>query len=303
MQRLYIVGGLWLLLGGCAHTRMTASSPLRYQGDTATDAGGRLLLLGIHPRRDLEQPPFASWFDTGYTTYSVDSAAVSLLRPLLAGRTFEIFMGTWCPDSRREVPRMFKVLDACKVPYDHIRLVMVDYRDSAYKQSPGHEERSREIIHVPDLIVLEGSGEQGRIVESPVASLEKDLLSIAGGANYTPNYPAVWWLSTRLRSYAEEMRDEEFITLADSIRARTSSENELATYSKVLFQRGDTSSAVLVSRLNTVVFPQSALAYTYLGRTYGWMQDPVNARLAYQKALKLDPNAKQAKAWLDTHPG
>ena len=56
---------------------------------------------------------------------------------------------------------------------------MLSNQDSVYKQSPAHEERGLEIHRVPDLDSIEKGREIGRIVESPVLSLERDLLAIA----------------------------------------------------------------------------------------------------------------------------
>lgn len=303
MQRLYCFSSLLLLLTSCAHTRSMTSSNPHFHGDTDT-AGGKLILLGQHPRTDLEQPPFASWFDTDYAAYQPDSVTIARLGPALKGRTFEIFMGTWCGDSRREVPRMFKILDACHVPAEHIRLVMVDYRDRRYKQSPRHEEQGKDIIHVPDLLVLDGSTdkEQGRIVESPVVSLEKDLLSIAAGEPYQPQYRAAYWLSGVLKTYPGDWLDANFDKITDTLRTKTTHDSELFPLSYILFLHGDTTHALLVCRLNIGAFPTSAWAYTSIGKLYDWMQDPANARQAYRKALELDPKAKQAKEWLDAHP-
>jgi thiol-disulfide isomerase/thioredoxin len=301
MQRIYYFGSLLLLLTSCAHTRSITASTAHYHGDTDT-AGGKLILLGQHPRMDLEQPPFAAWFDTDYAAYRPDSNAIARLTPLLRGRTFEIFMGTWCGDSRREVPRMFKILDACHVPADHIRLVMVDYRDRKYKQSPQHEEQGKDIIHVPDLLVLDNAQEMGRIVESPVVSLEKDLVSIAAGEPYRPQYGAAYWLSGVLKSYPEYRLEADFERITDTLRTKTSHDTELYPLSYILLLHGDTAHALLVGRLNAAAFPTSAWAYTTMGKLYDWIQDIPGARLAYQKAVALDPKAKQAKEWLDAHP-
>lgn len=173
MRSLYLFGSLLLLLISCAHTRV-AQKPA--------------MLLGQHPREDLQKPPFSTWFNNNYADFTINKDSIQILSPLLSGLSFEIFMGTWCPDSRREVPRMLKILDACHVPADSIRIIMVDYREGAYKQSPGHEEKGKDIRHVPDLLVLDHGLEKGRIVESPVVSLENDLLAITTGEAYKPHY-------------------------------------------------------------------------------------------------------------------
>lgn len=119
------------------------------------DKNGNLLLLGKSTRERLQQAPYDSWFNTTYNDYLIDSATANQLKSMLKGKRFQIFMGTWCGDSRREVPRIYKLLDYCGIPASQIELINVDYHDSAYKQSPTHEERGLQIHRVPDLLVYE----------------------------------------------------------------------------------------------------------------------------------------------------
>jgi hypothetical protein len=138
----------------------------------------------------LLQSPYKEWFNKNYDSYNVDSITANKLKPLLKQQHFDIYLGTWCGDSRREVPRMLKVLDYCGVKPVNIRLIMVDNHDSTYKQSPTHEERGKNIHRVPDLLIYHDKNEINRIVESPVASIEKDLLQIMENKNYQPHYSA-----------------------------------------------------------------------------------------------------------------
>ena len=93
-------------------------------------------------------------------------------------------MGTWCEDSRREVPRFFKVLDHVEFPAETTRLVMVD-RD---KQSGTDAEDGKNIHHVPTFILYKDEIELGRIVETPIESLEEDIFNILIGSPPQPNY-------------------------------------------------------------------------------------------------------------------
>jgi hypothetical protein len=154
----------------------------------AIDRNGNPTILGQSNREGLQQVPFAAWFNKNYQDYTVDSTTAEQLKPLIKDKQFDIFMGTWCGDSRREVPRMYKILDYLGVDAAQIRLINVSNRDSVYKQSPGHEERGLNILRVPTLVVYEKNMETGRIVEYPVVSLEKDLLTIFTRQPYTPNY-------------------------------------------------------------------------------------------------------------------
>lgn len=152
------------------------------------DAAGNEQLAGPCSREALQQAPFANWFQANYINYKVDSATCTFIEPLLKNKKITIFLGTWCGDSRREVPRILKMLDCCNFPPEQLQLIMVSNIDSAYKQSPLHEESGRNIVRVPTIIIEEAGREKGRIVEYPVLSLEKDMLRILRNETYVPNY-------------------------------------------------------------------------------------------------------------------
>jgi thiol-disulfide isomerase/thioredoxin len=152
------------------------------------DKKGNLILLGKCTRERLAQPPFDVWYTKNFAAYTVDSTTANQIKPLLKNKQFLLFMGTWCGDSRREVPRMYKILDYCKVSSSQIQLITLNNSDTAYKQSPGHEERGLNIRRVPTLLIFENQREVGRVVESPVTSLEKDILAIVTGQPYEHRY-------------------------------------------------------------------------------------------------------------------
>jgi hypothetical protein len=220
------------------------------------DAGGNPMLLGKCTRERLQQAPFNSWFVTNYADYTVDSATADRLGARLAGTHFVIFMGTWCGDSRREVPRMFKLLDYCGVPASSIRLIMVNSSDSLYKQSPGHEEKGLNIFRVPDLLMFDDNREMGRIVESPVVSLEKDMLALVNGDIYTPQYRGVAFL---IREFAEKTPAElenDLSGVAAEVKPLLHSPGELNSYAHVLRAAGEKEKAAWVQHLNSLIFPQ-----------------------------------------------
>lgn len=161
-------------------------SPLYYS--KVKDAFGNEMLLGKCTVAALQQFPFVKWYNTNYASYVVDTATCNFIRPLLQDKKLIIFMGTWCGDSRREVPRMIKMLECCNFDFKNLELILVSNQDSLYKKSPGHEEAGRNIVRVPTLIIDEQRKEAGRIIEYPVSSLEKDLLSILRKENYIPHY-------------------------------------------------------------------------------------------------------------------
>jgi hypothetical protein len=154
----------------------------------AKDAAGNPMLLAEQPRSALLLEPFRNWYQSNYDNYVVDSFTCSFIRPLLADKQLTNFLGTWCGDSKREVPRILKMLDCCGFPADQLQLVMLSNHADMYKKSPDGEEQGRNIIRVPTLIIEANGKEVGRIVENPFASLEKDLLAILRHEKYTPRY-------------------------------------------------------------------------------------------------------------------
>jgi thiol-disulfide isomerase/thioredoxin len=228
------------------------------------DKSGNLYLLGKTTRQRLQQAPYDSWFNQTYSDYAVDSASANQLKSMLKGKRFVIFMGTWCGDSRREVPRMYKLLDYCGVAPSQIELINVDFHDSAYKQSPTHEEKGLQIHRVPDLLVYERNKEIGRVVESPVISWEKDLLAILQGQAYVPRYKAVHHLAALFESSTVQNMATNMQQLADQLRALVQNRGELNSYGYIQLSLKDMDKALLIFRLNTLLFPNEISVWNTL---------------------------------------
>ena len=83
-------------------------------------------------------------------------------------------MGTWCPDSRREVPRFMRILNIWKFPVSMVTFIGVDNA----KLSPVGEYDKLDIQRVPTFIIYKNNIEAGRIIENPTTSLEQDMVNI-----------------------------------------------------------------------------------------------------------------------------
>ncbi|EAR02702.1 thioredoxin family protein [Maribacter sp. HTCC2170] len=157
----------------------------------STDTNGREKLLGVINEEGLKQNSFAQWYKTNYDNYVVDSEVLTIIEKRLKKYEILAFMGTWCGDSRREIPRFYKILDSIDFPMENLTMVGVDNARENYKNSPTGEERGHDIIKVPTFIILKDGKEVNRIVETPKVSLEKDLKAIVQNASYIPNYKIV----------------------------------------------------------------------------------------------------------------
>jgi thiol-disulfide isomerase/thioredoxin len=176
-----IISLLAAILLSCNHAMHTTSTPVIVKGNT--------LLLGKISTRQLQQPPFSDWYNKGYEAYQPDANITDSLKQSIGSYRFEIFLGTWCGDSKREVPRLMKILESMNVKASAITIIAVGNRDTLYKQSPAHEESGKEITRVPHLNIYKNGTETGRITETPVTTWEKDMLNIVSGRPYMPKYP------------------------------------------------------------------------------------------------------------------
>lgn len=285
-----------LMLAAIAAITLYACSPKMggHTTQTVSDANGNKMLLGQATKKDLQQPPFADWFVKNENAYAVDAATVQTLQPLLSNYQFTIFMGTWCGDSKREVPRLYKVLQACGVKPKQITLITVNNSDSAYKQSPTHEERGWNIHHVPTLIVREGDMAKGRIVETPVVSWEKDLLAIAEGRAYTPQYAGVEYLEQQFVQLGADAVLADSSRMVQQLAKRLKSEYEIGGYAKMQRTTGQLARALVTTQLNALVFAQKADAWYTAGVYQQMAGDTAKAKTYYQKALTLQPGHENA---------
>lgn len=107
-----------------------------------------------------------------------DADAARALASVEPGAEVTIFLGTWCGDSRREVPRLWRALDEAggTVPFE-VRYIGVDRE----KRQPAELVAGSDIHYVPTFIVSRGGREVGRIVESSPRGVERDLLALLKG--------------------------------------------------------------------------------------------------------------------------
>ena len=254
---------------------------------TITDTAGNTELAGISTESRLKEAPFGKWYNANYEGYSPDNDIALQLTPLLKGKKIRIFMGTWCGDSRLQVPRMFRVLHQCGVPASSIELVCTGRTDSTYKQSPTHEERGRDIFRVPTLIVYEKGKETGRIIESPVQSIEKDLLAICRREKYIPLYPAAGYLINWYVNDQWPQRRSDSTELAAILKPLARYAGELSSLSRVQLLAGETDKAVFTLQLNSMLYPADPALWKLLGNTLLRTGDTARARAAFQKMETL----------------
>ncbi len=141
-------------------------------------------LVGAIEKSLLLEPPHRSWYEKNYSSYSPDKSTIAALEKSLNGVRVKAFMGTWCHDSKREVPRLYKILESAGFDLSNLNLVSLNLDK---KTSSGLEE-GLNIQRTPTLIFFKDDVEIGRIVETPRGSLENDILKIVSGQEYKHSY-------------------------------------------------------------------------------------------------------------------
>ncbi len=126
----------------------------------------------------LQHKKLGRWFEENYQAYRPDPEVITRLKSHRERIFVEIYLGTWCPDSRQHVPAFIKVLDRAGWNSSQVEIYALERK---YKQN--ERAKSKGIIRVPTFIVYKDNKELGRIIEYPMTTLEQDLMEILNG-NY-----------------------------------------------------------------------------------------------------------------------
>jgi putative ABC transport system permease protein len=250
---------------------------------------------------DLRKEPYAEWYTKNYADYEPNPEIIEQLKNVnWKDYSVSIFLGTWCGDSRREVPRFIKMLDAVGFLQREISLIAISAEDSVYKQSLTREERGRHIYRAPTFILSKKGGEVNRIVETPVVSLERDLLAILN-RRYTPNYASYIYLSQWFDEGALNDKNVSHRGLARQIKHLTYSVGELNNYGYVLSASGnkELEAAVNVFQINTYLYPDAWQPQMSLAEAFYRKGDAEQALRAIQKAIELNKDVRNVKSLLE----
>ncbi len=156
------------LLFSCSTNRLTSKKVMR---------DGREMLYG---KVSLEQLYFdyPSWKKVE-ENYVPQQRFLEKLRTVNTPTKVKIFFATWCPDSKREVPRFFKIVEQAGLKKQlKIEMWAVDRK----KNSPNDLAKKYHVEYVPTFVFERNGQEIGRIVESPASAyLEEDIWNILNG--------------------------------------------------------------------------------------------------------------------------
>jgi len=110
---------------------------------------GKPMLIGLCDRTVFADSSFSWWFEPEYEYYDFDQQVIDSLKQIVTDDIeIKLVLGTWCSDSKREVPHFMRILD--EINFDTQRITMLSVgRD---KLIEGFNISNLEIEFVPTFI-------------------------------------------------------------------------------------------------------------------------------------------------------
>lgn len=146
-------------------------------------------VVGEISLEEFKETVHATWFNRYYKAYQPNEKTVEKLSQLIGEREIEVeaYFGTWCPDSRRELPRLIKLLDLSGWDTNQIKLVGVN-RSKEIPNASKEEVERIQLKMIPTFIILENGIEINRFVEYAIETMEKDIIRILEDKEYKNPY-------------------------------------------------------------------------------------------------------------------
>jgi thioredoxin 1 len=108
-------------------------------------------------------------FQQGYQVSQLSALEIAEINRWPKDLHVEVYFGSWCHDSVREVSRFLKIV--AQSPTLSNRLIALDYA----KSEPSGSAKNHDIKYTPTFIVYQNDKEIGRIIERPKVSLTTDI--------------------------------------------------------------------------------------------------------------------------------
>ena len=158
---------------------VSAIVPMKAQDGSSKDADK--MLLGALTFENIVNLP--GWFGEEFLNYTPSNYYMDELVKHVDGVQIICVIGSWCEDSRREIPRLIRILQSRNIDPGIVRYFGIDRN----KKDPQGETSQYNIEKVPTIIVMKNGKEAGRIVEKPDGLLERVILDFV---NPRPPDPA-----------------------------------------------------------------------------------------------------------------
>lgn len=109
------------------------------------------------------------FFQQNYQAFKLSDNDVAEIKRWPSDLHIEVYFGSWCHDSVREVPKFLRMV--AESPTLSNRLIALDYE----KSEPKGSAKIHDVKYTPTFIVYQKDKEIGRIIERPNVSLTADI--------------------------------------------------------------------------------------------------------------------------------
>ena len=133
---------------------------------------GKEMLVGLIDQHEL----FSAFpvFRENYDLFTPHDSTIQFIKSFQKDISVQIYLGTWCGDTREQLPLFLKIFDKSANGKIKIFLRAADRT----KIDPEKTSLQFAIKRVPTLVFLHNGVEFGRFVETPELNVEDDLIKI-----------------------------------------------------------------------------------------------------------------------------
>lgn len=249
-------------------------------------------LCGPLEIKDLQTPDF-QWFQENYESFVLDELKAKWKKSLKATQV-DIYLGTWCGDSKKWVPKFVKLWDELGLERERLNLIALYDGSEKYKQGPNGEEQGADIHRVPTFVFKKNEKEYARIVESPNTDMVTDMAQIALGYPPAPNYKAATYIMNMLSENTKEEVYENFKRHVNSAYRLVGKSSELNTLGYVYLRSGRLDEALVAFHFNTFYFKKDPNVYDSYAEALALAGEVEEAISFYEKVLELDTDNENA---------
>jgi thiol-disulfide isomerase/thioredoxin len=133
---------------------------------------GQDMLVGLIEQDELFQ--VFQEFKLNHDVFNPQDSTIQIIKSFSKKITVQIYLGTWCGDTKEQLPVFLKIFNISNNPNIKYFLRAVDRT----KIDPEKTSPAFHITRVPTLIFQHDGVEFARFVESPEFSVEEDLIRI-----------------------------------------------------------------------------------------------------------------------------
>ena len=142
-------------------------------------------LVGYLKKSNFLNGKHKNWFSKNYDNYTPDPKIVQKIKKKLNNISIKSFIGSWCHDSKRELPKFYKIMELAGFDLENnFKMIGI----TIGKKTPNNLQKGFAIRHTPTFIFFRNGKEIGRFVEHSKKTIEKDILKILRGGNYKHPY-------------------------------------------------------------------------------------------------------------------